>query len=77
MIPGLEHPPEILPGMEITSSVINEGIASYSFSFWEVLQALGVLSFVGLAFVLGLKFLRLLPVEAKMPSVGIPIEGYK
>jgi molybdopterin-containing oxidoreductase family membrane subunit len=77
VIPGLVYPTEILPGMEITSSVINEGIAAYSFSFWEVLQALGVLSFVGLAFVLGLKFLRLLPVEAKMPKVGIPIEGYK
>jgi Ni/Fe-hydrogenase subunit HybB-like protein len=65
--------------MEITSSVIEEGIASYSISFYEVLQALGVLSFVGLAFVLGLKFLRLLPKEAKMPptSIGIPIEGYK
>ncbi len=77
VIPGLTHPPEILSGMEITSSIVNEGIAAYSISFWEVLQALGVLSFVGLAFVLGLKFLRLLPVEAKMPSVGIPIEGYK
>jgi molybdopterin-containing oxidoreductase family membrane subunit len=79
VVPGLVHPPEILPGMEITSSVIEEGIASYSISFYEVLQALGVLSFVGLAFVLGLKFLRLLPKEAKMPptSIGIPIEGYK
>lgn len=77
VIPGLMHPPEILPGMEITSSLVNEGIATYSISFWEVLQALGVLSFVGLAFIMGLKFLRLLPVEAKMPSVGIPIEGYK
>jgi molybdopterin-containing oxidoreductase family membrane subunit len=76
VIPGLMHPTEILPGMEITGSLAQEGIASYSITFWEVLQALGVMAFVGLAFVLGLKFLRLLPVEAKMPT-GIPIEGYR
>jgi molybdopterin-containing oxidoreductase family membrane subunit len=65
VIPGLVHPPEILPGMEITSSVWDEGIASYSVTFYEVLQALGVLAFVGLAFILGLKLLRLLPKEAR------------
>jgi molybdopterin-containing oxidoreductase family membrane subunit len=76
VIPGLTYPAEILPGMEITASLAQEGIASYSITIWEVLQALGVFAFVGLAFVLGLKFLRLLPVEAKMPT-GIPIEGYR
>lgn len=76
VVPGLTHPTETLPGMEITSSVINEGIAAYSVSFYEVLQTLGVIAFIGLAFILGLKFLRLLPTEAKMPT-GIPIAGYK
>ncbi len=65
VLPGLVHPPEILPGMEIASSVWDEGIASYSVTFYEVLQALGVLAFVGLAFILGLKLLRLLPKEAR------------
>jgi Ni/Fe-hydrogenase subunit HybB-like protein len=65
VIPGLVHPPEILPGMEITHSVWEEGIAVYSVTFYEVLQALGVLAFVGLAFILGLKLLRLLPKEAR------------
>jgi Ni/Fe-hydrogenase subunit HybB-like protein len=76
VIPGLTHPTDILPGMEIVGSLAQEGIASYHITFYEVLQALGVLSFTGLAFILGLKFLRLLPVEAKMPT-GIPIEGYR
>ena len=65
VIPGLTHPPEILPGMEITSSAWQEGIAGYSVTFYEVLQALGVMAFVGLAFILGLKLLRLLPKEAR------------
>ena len=65
VIPGLVHPPEVLPGMEITSSVWEEGVATYSVTFYEVLQALGVMAFVGLAFILGLKLLRLLPREAR------------
>ena len=65
VLPGLVHPPEILPGMEIASSVWDEGIATYSVTFYEVLQALGVAAFVGLAFILGLKLTRLLPKEAR------------
>jgi molybdopterin-containing oxidoreductase family membrane subunit len=76
VVPGLTHPGEMLPGFEITNSVLNEGLAAYSISFYEILQTLGVIAFIGLAFILGLKFLRLLPTEAKMP-VGIPIAGYK
>jgi len=65
VLPGLVHPPEILPGMEITGSIWQEGIATYSVTFYEVLQALGVAAFVGLAFILGLKLTRLLPKEAR------------
>jgi molybdopterin-containing oxidoreductase family membrane subunit len=65
VLPGLAHPPEILPDMEITSSLWNEGIATYSVTFYEVLQALGVMAFIGLAFILGLKLTRLLPKEAR------------
>lgn len=66
VIPGLTHPPDLFPGMEITRSVIEEGVATYSVSFYEVLQALGVLGVIGLLFVLGLKLLRLLPTEARI-----------
>ena len=76
MIPGLTHPTEISRAWRLRVLSIKKGIATYSVTFYEVLQALGVLSFIGLAFILGLKFLRLLPVEAKMPT-GIPIEGYR
>jgi molybdopterin-containing oxidoreductase family membrane subunit len=66
VIPGQTHPPDLFPGMEITQSVINEGIAVYNISFLEVLQALGVLGFIGCMFVLGLKFLPLAPTEARV-----------
>ena len=68
VLPGLTHPPELFRGMEITHSVIEEGIASYSISFLEVLQALGVLGIIGFLFGWGLKYLKLLPTEARILS---------
>jgi dimethyl sulfoxide reductase membrane subunit len=65
VLPGLTHPPELFPGMEITRSVVEEGIASYSISYLEVLQALGVLGVIGFMFGWGLKYLKLLPTEAR------------
>ncbi|TKJ38508.1 hypothetical protein CEE37_12125 [candidate division LCP-89 bacterium B3_LCP] len=65
VIPGLTHPPEIFPGMEITHSAIEEGIASYSISFLEVLQALGVFGVIGFMFGWGLRYMKLLPTEAR------------
>lgn len=66
VLPGLFNPPELIAGMEITHSVLEEGVASYSISFIEVLQALGVLGVIGFMFGWGLKYLKLLPNEAKM-----------
>jgi hypothetical protein len=66
VLPGLTHPPDLFPGMEIISSTFQEGIVTYSVSFQEVLQALGVLGVIGFLFVLGLKYLELLPTEAMM-----------
>ena len=66
VLPGLTHPPELFPGMEITHSVVEEGIASYSISFLEVLQALGVLGIIAFMFGWGLKHLKLLPTEARV-----------
>jgi len=66
VIPGLTHPAEILPGMEITASVVQEGIASYAISFAEVVQAVGVLGVIGFLFVWGLKTFKLLPTEARI-----------
>jgi len=65
VLPGLLHPPDLFPGMEITQSAINEGIASYSVSFLEILQAIGVLGVIGFMFGWGLKYLKLLPSEAR------------
>jgi molybdopterin-containing oxidoreductase family membrane subunit len=66
VLPGLTHPPDMFPGMEITTSEVMEGIAGYSVSFAEVIQALGVLGVVGFLFVWGLKVFKLLPTEARV-----------
>ncbi len=64
VLPGLTHPQEILPAMHITQSVVQEGIANYSISLAEVLQAVGVFGVIGFLFLWGLKFFKLLPTEA-------------
>jgi hypothetical protein len=53
--------------MEIVSSPLNEGIATYKIGFLEVLQALGVLGVIGFLFFVGLVRLRMLPAEARVP----------
>jgi len=65
VLPGLTHPPELFPGMEIVSSAIQEGVANYSVSAAEIFQALGVFGVIGLAFLIGLKYFKLLPTEAR------------
>ena len=51
--------------MEVTGTVLSEGVMQYSVSFLEILQTLGVLGIIGFAFVVGLKVMPLAPVEAK------------
>ncbi|MBN2320909.1 MAG: polysulfide reductase NrfD [Acidobacteria bacterium] len=65
VLPGLMHPPEMFPGMLVTGTGVPEGIAPYSLSVVEVLQALGVFGAIGFLFVWGLKAFKLLPNEAK------------
>jgi len=65
VVPGLIHPPDLFPGMEITRSVIEEGIVQYSISFLELLQALGVFGIIGFAFLVGLRVFPLAPKEAR------------
>jgi Ni/Fe-hydrogenase subunit HybB-like protein len=63
VIPGLSHAPDLIPGWRITRSVVDEGIASYCPTWYELLQALGVVAFMGVAFIWGLRLLKLLPTE--------------
>lgn len=65
VIPGLTHPAELFPGKKIIHSLAEEGIAKYTISFLEVLQALGVLGVIGFMFGWGLKYLKLMPDEAR------------
>ncbi|MFH1754850.1 MAG: NrfD/PsrC family molybdoenzyme membrane anchor subunit, partial [Candidatus Latescibacterota bacterium] len=66
VLPGQEHPPNLFPGMEVTSKFLQEGFVRYKISLYEIFQALGVFSFIAMMFVLGLKYLPLLPTEAKV-----------
>jgi molybdopterin-containing oxidoreductase family membrane subunit len=65
VVPGLVHPPDLFPGMEVTGTVLSEGVMQYTVSFLEVLQTLGVLGIIGFAFMVGLKVMPLAPLEAK------------
>ncbi|MFH0945287.1 MAG: NrfD/PsrC family molybdoenzyme membrane anchor subunit [Planctomycetota bacterium] len=69
VLPGLLHPPDLFPGMEIIASEVNEGVASYTVSWVEVVQALGVAGFIGFLFLWGIKVLSFLPKEARAPSL--------
>jgi len=71
VIPGQTNPPHLFPGMEITSSALEEGFVHYSISFYELLQALGVFGIVGLMFILGLKYMPLAPTEARIYEQSI------
>jgi molybdopterin-containing oxidoreductase family membrane subunit len=76
VIPGLIHPPDLFPGMEVTGTVLSEGVMQYSVSFLEVLQSLGVLGIIGFAFLVGLKVMPLAPTEAKA-NLEAPIKTSK
>ncbi len=66
VIPGQTHPPDLFPNMEIVKSVVDEGAVHYTATIHEVFQAVGVLAIVGFCFVLGLRFLKLMPTEARI-----------
>ena len=57
--------------MEVTGTVLSEGVMQYSVSFLEVLQTVGVLGIIGFAFMVGLKVMPLAPMEAKA-SLDVP-----
>lgn len=69
VIPGLIHPPELFPGYEVLDTVIQEGVTSYSISYLEVQQTLGVVGVIGFAFMVGLRIMPLAPTEARVLPV--------
>ena len=64
VIPGQLHPADILPNMNVESVALDGAIVSYSISFLEVVQALGVAAIVAIAFMLGLRIFAMLPTKA-------------
>ncbi len=65
VVPGLVHPPELLPGWEVTDAALWEGVVGYSISYLEVLQTLGVIGVIGFMFMVGLRIMPLAPKEAR------------
>ncbi len=66
VLPGLTHPPDLFPGMALIGTGVEEGIASYTVSVAEIIQALGVFGVIGFLFLWGLKTFKLLPTEARI-----------
>lgn len=65
VIPGTAYPQPIYPG-HIEGIWGTPGI--FFLTTWETLLTLGIISFVGLLFVLGLKYLEILPVPEGVPT---------
>jgi molybdopterin-containing oxidoreductase family membrane subunit len=69
VIPGTAYPQPLYPGHI-------EGIwgapGFFPITLWETLLSLGIISFVGLLFVLGLKYLEILPVQETPASTPQP-----
>lgn len=69
VIPGTAQVQQLYPG---TIEGVWGAVGSFSITFWETALSLGILAMVALPFVLGLKYLELLPVgesgEASAPS---------
>jgi molybdopterin-containing oxidoreductase family membrane subunit len=74
VFPGLTHPPEMFPGMEIVAPGLIEGAAKYTISGLEVLQALGVFGVIGFVFIVGLRVFKLLPTEARAFPKFTPVD---
>jgi len=64
VIPGQLHAAEILPNHEVESVALDGAAVTYSISFLEVVQTLGVAAILAIAFVLGLKIFAMMPTEA-------------
>jgi Ni/Fe-hydrogenase subunit HybB-like protein len=66
VIPGQTLPADILPNMTVESAGLYAEELTYSISFLEAVQALGIAAIVAIAFILGLKFFAMLPTQALM-----------
>lgn len=66
VVPGLVLPQSLFPGKEVSSAALDGMITMYSIRPVEIGVMVGVLSFIGLAYAIGLKVFELLPVEAKL-----------
>lgn len=68
VIPGQILPLELFPGQELSSPFMDGVIGSYFISLPELGLCLGVISIIGILYILGLKSFALLPTEARYPD---------
>ncbi len=74
VIPGQTLKPDLLPGTSIATKMVDtaaqtlHGYAKYTISNAEIIQAVGIASLVIVAFMLGMKWFRFMPMEAKAIS---------
>ncbi len=71
VIPGQTHPADILPNMEVKSVAQYTDYVTYSISFLEIVQALGIAAIIAIVVILGIKFFPMLPTKAVMESAEI------
>lgn len=65
VIPGQVFPIELFPGKELISPFMDGVVGCYVVSLSEITQVVGILSIIGIAYIIGLKLMALLPCEAK------------
>lgn len=68
LLAGQSYPFLLIPGYEAKSDFLDGVVASYSPSLVEVMLGLGGVAVVGLIYVLGIRFFRLLPEKAVAPE---------
>ncbi|MDH5682485.1 MAG: polysulfide reductase NrfD, partial [Spirochaetota bacterium] len=77
VIPGQTHKPELVPGAKVIVESVDKlaqtvgGVAQYTISRGEIIQAVGIASIVVVAFLIGIKILNFLPTEARQ-SAQVP-----
>lgn len=65
VLPGQVFPIELFPGQELSSPFMDGVMGKYLISLPELAQGVGILSIIGILYILGLKLLALLPTEAR------------
>ncbi len=73
VVPGQTHPQDILPNYEVSSAALDGAKVTYSISFLEIAQALGIAAIVAIIVIMVLKFFPILPTKALMEEEQVEV----